>query len=388
MKYVLLILDPNINVNHLVGMGLAEELQKDGPWHVRVREPNLSADCFKDLLIKSRPEFVVARNLTLELGSIVEELAVPYIAIAHHLHTPVYSERDPKYIVNPDEEAIGTMAAEYLLGQGFENFAVVSHVPPNPGTRIKAFVDAIAQQEKSLDTYFFEPPASGASASTVFVLNDHLTRWLHQLPKPCAVFVYSDEYGAEIVTNCMETGLRVPDDISVLSVDDNRLYCHTAVPNLASIRLSYQRLGIEAARIILNPPSEKVVVNVPPSVVVERASCRPPHRGDLLVDKALEYLRTRVEESVRVSDLLKLTGLTPNQLVYRFHKSTGQSPMDMILNQRIARAKQLLTETSDSVASISVRCGFKSPNRFYLAFLDAVGMSPRSYRNRIEQKTI
>jgi LacI family transcriptional regulator len=389
MKFVLLAIDPNIGINQQIGIGLATELQKHGAWHVRVQTPAIPLIRFEEYLRDTGPEVVVGRNLTPSMEALLKERDIPLISLAHKLHNPVYGEKDPQFIVNPDEEAIGNMAAEYLLAQGFEHFACVAFNPDNPGPRMLAFASAIEKLDKSLGAYYFRDYYSADQSATIFRYREHLHKWLHGLPRPCAVFAHSDSAAAYIVTTCLRTGLRVPDDISVLGVDDNPLYCKAVLPNLASVSVSYQQIGIEAARIILDPPdgNERVVINVAPSMVVERASCRSPQQGDPVVEKALEYIRTRVEEGVRVSDLQAITGLSPHQLVYRFNQVTGFSPIDMILHHRIARAKQLLMETSDPIASIASRSGFNSPSRFCLTFRDHVGMSPRDYRKGFKQKT-
>ena len=125
------------------------------------------------------------------------------------------------------------------------------------------------------------------------------------------------------------------------------------------------------------------LVKVQPTTVVERASCRPPRRGEPLVDKAIEHLRKEVAKGVRVRDLQKLTGLTPHQLVYRFHIVTGRTPMEMILQQRIAVAKQLLAETTEPVAEVARKSGFNSATQFYVTFRNQVGMPPSDYRAQL-----
>jgi LacI family transcriptional regulator len=385
MKNVIFVVDPNPELNAQFGFGLSVELQQNGPWNVILQRPSIAPDAFRDLLAKAKPEAIVARNLPPYLQPVVQQSGIPYIAILYRLENPVQTDDDPPYIVNPDEQAIGKMAAKYLLSLGFPNYAVVSHIPPNPGNRISTFVNAIEADEQTVNQYIFKLLPTYRGSTTELLDRTQLQMWLHALPKPCAVFTYADYVGSEVVATCGWTGVRVPDDVSVLSVEDNLLHCHAVMPNLASIRLAGQRIGTEAARIILNRPAGRLVVNVPPSILVERGSCRAPHQSDPLVDKALAYLRTHVEENVKVRDLRKITGLTASQLLYRFQKSTGYAPMEMIMNNRIARAKQLLVETTDPIASISARCGFSSPNLFYLAFLEAVGTSPGEFRNRIEQ---
>jgi len=115
---------------------------------------------------------------------------------------------------------------------------------------------------------------------------------------------------------------------------------------------------------------------------MERGSVRPQTHADPLVNKALEYLRASVSKGVRVRDLQKLTGLSPQMLVYRFRAATRRTPMEEILRHRIAHAKYLLGETNEPVAAIAGQSGFNSTNRFYVTFRNLEGMSPQEYRSQ------
>ena len=386
MKYVLMVMDPEVRVNQQITLGLARGLQTEGAWHVHVQNRNVPMSHYIELIGELGPKAVVGQYIAPKVVTYLEERSIPVVSVAHKLHNLVITAHDPQYIVNPDEIAIGTTAAEYVLSQGFEHFAYVAYNPANPGPRMKAFANVIRKNRMPLNSYFYQEHPTVEHITFDFAKSEDLQKWLHKLPKPSAIFTHSDKVGAHIVSTSIRTGLRVPDDIAVLGVDDDPLFCRTVMPNLASVRVPYQRLGIEAARIILKQPSKRVVRNVPPSIVAERASCRAPHYSDPLVDKALEYLRLHVEDGVKVSDMQKLTGLTSHQLIYRFHKATGLTPINMILRQRMARAKQLLIETTEPVSAIAGRCGFNNPNRFYLSFRDFVGMSPGDYRDFFEQK--
>ena len=125
------------------------------------------------------------------------------------------------------------------------------------------------------------------------------------------------------------------------------------------------------------------LLEIPPTTVIERASVRPPERGDRLVDMAVAHLRTHVSDGVRVRDLQKLTGLSSHQLIYRFNIVTGRTPMEMILRRRIAVAKQLLAETTEPVADVARQSGFNSPTQFYVTFRNRVGLSPSDYRSKL-----
>ena len=75
---------------------------------------------------------------------------------------------------------------------------------------------------------------------------------------------------------CLQKGLRIPDDISIIAFN-NSLYAQLASPQLTAVDVNSFLLGQEAANQIINHAenpnltTSKVVV---PHAIVERASCR------------------------------------------------------------------------------------------------------------------
>jgi len=378
VKNAVVIVDPDIRINQQVALGLAKGLQKHDDWDIQVLSRHAPLTELKRRVHAIAPDAVAVRAPYTRLVEHIDGLSIPFVVVADE--GPV--TRDTSVVV-PDDEVLGEMATEYLLSQGFEHFAIVDSERGGSAPRLEVFFSAIQGKGKTLNRFELllgevtDHPFGGYGNP------DELAEWLHQLPKPCAIFAHSDQPGAYVIRTCKRNGIRVPGDISVLGVDDDPLFCHAVKPNLASIHLPYRRIGIEAARMILDWRPGRRLCKVPPTTVAERASCRPPARGDLLVDMAVEHLRTHVSEGVRVRDLQKLTGLTPHQLIYRFNIVTGRTPMEMILRRRIAVAKQLLAETTQPVADVARQSGFNSPTQFYVTFRNRVGVSPSDYRSRL-----
>ena len=63
-----------------------------------------------------------------------------------------------------------------------------------------------------------------------------------------------------------------------------------------------------------------------------------------------------------------------------FTNHFGISPKQFILNLRITKAKQLLTEGFESIASISEKCGFSNQYHFCRVFKERCGITPSEYR--------
>ena len=64
-----------------------------------------------------------------------------------------------------------------------------------------------------------------------------------------------------------------------------------------------------------------------------------------------------------------------------FTSHLGISPKQFILNLRIAKAKQLLTEGVESIAAISEKCGFSNQYHFCRIFKERCGITPSEYRS-------
>jgi AraC family transcriptional regulator len=63
-----------------------------------------------------------------------------------------------------------------------------------------------------------------------------------------------------------------------------------------------------------------------------------------------------------------------------FRKSTGETPHQFVLRQRVERAKAMLRAPDARVLDVAVGCGFKTQQHFAQVFCDVCGVSPTQYR--------
>jgi AraC-like DNA-binding protein len=83
-----------------------------------------------------------------------------------------------------------------------------------------------------------------------------------------------------------------------------------------------------------------------------------------------------------VAELAAASALSRSAFRDRFHEATGQPPMRYLARLRLARAAELLRESSMPVYEIGSRCGYKSEAAFSRAFKRAIGMPPGRYRRK------
>lgn len=103
---------------------------------------------------------------------------------------------------------------------------------------------------------------------------------------------------------------------------------------------------------------------------------------DPLVAKAIEFIRSRMGQPVRISEVLKHVGVSRRSLEQRFKASIGCGPVSEIRRNRVEHAKKLLMETHDSIAAIARQAGFSNAQSLCVIFRREVGLPPTTYRKQ------
>jgi AraC family transcriptional regulator len=78
-----------------------------------------------------------------------------------------------------------------------------------------------------------------------------------------------------------------------------------------------------------------------------------------------DYVRKRLTENIPVEASAELVELSPFHFCRVFKEATGMSPLQFVKRERIARAQQLIRETSRSLIEIALEVGYTSPSHFW-----------------------
>lgn len=106
--------------------------------------------------------------------------------------------------------------------------------------------------------------------------SDQLLNLLKQKDRPTAILVSDDILAVYLERVCMEAGLSIPEDLSILSFN-NSLLARLTSPQLTSIDINSCQLGIEAASQMINHienPNLLATKIIVPHHLIERDSCR------------------------------------------------------------------------------------------------------------------
>jgi transcriptional regulator GlxA family with amidase domain len=84
---------------------------------------------------------------------------------------------------------------------------------------------------------------------------------------------------------------------------------------------------------------------------------------------------------MNVHELARRAAMSTRTFARRFKQSTGTTPLQWLLHQRVARAQRLLETTRLGVDEIAVACGFNSAAALRQHFSRLVGSTPSGYRS-------
>ncbi len=102
----------------------------------------------------------------------------------------------------------------------------------------------------------------------------------------------------------------------------------------------------------------------------------------LIVQKAITRMQTELEKGLNAQALARELNVSYSSFRHLFQQHTGSSPHQYLLELRLVRARNLLTETSLSVKEISQQTGFEDEHYFCRFFKMKTGLTPGLWRSR------
>jgi AraC family transcriptional regulator len=93
-----------------------------------------------------------------------------------------------------------------------------------------------------------------------------------------------------------------------------------------------------------------------------------------------ELVHAKMEDDLSLDEMAESVGLSTAHFARMFRKSTGETPHQFVVRQRLERAKDMLRARDARVLDVAVACGFKTQQHFAQVFRDVCGISPTGYR--------
>lgn len=281
-----------------------------------------------------------------------------------------------------DCKSIGEMGAEYFLEKGFHNFAYCGYnYVPWSASRGKSFGDRI--RKAGYKIHYYQPSLS--SKNSVWEREQkQLADWVKSLPKPIAVMACHDVRARHIIEACRGGNINIPNDVAVLGVDNDDVFCDLSNPNLSSIELNTTMAGYKAAallsRLMRGDNIKGCKIKVEPKFVVTRQSTDKMAIEDKYVLEALDFIHKHAKENIQVSDVTNAIGISRTAIQNRFRIVVGRTIYDEIKRIRIELIASMLRETDMSIEEIALELGFSCGKHISRYFSQKKGVSPMKYR--------
>ncbi|MBW4643233.1 MAG: AraC family transcriptional regulator [Goleter apudmare HA4340-LM2] len=96
--------------------------------------------------------------------------------------------------------------------------------------------------------------------------------------------------------------------------------------------------------------------------------------------QATEYIQVHLGEDLSLSEIANELGMSQYYFCHLFKRSTGMSPHQYLIQQRVERAKHLLEQPERTITAISLECGFANQSHFAKCFRKHTGMNPKQFR--------
>jgi transcriptional regulator GlxA family with amidase domain len=170
-------------------------------------------------------------------------------------------------------------------------------------------------------------------------------------------------------------------DPDVLYVDEGDVL--TSAGTAAGIDLCLHVVRLDFGAEVANAVARRMVV--PPHREGGQAQFveAPMTSGEPGTDRfasTLEYMLEHLDEPLSVEAMADQAAMSPRTFARKFRATTGTTPGQWLVRQRVLLAQRLLETTDDPVELIALRCGFGTAAGLRMHFRRVLDTSPLVYR--------
>jgi LacI family transcriptional regulator len=378
-RKIAVMIGPGHGFNMGVLRGIARYAMANGPWEYYSEFPGWSVLAIRNLKVDG----IIVPIRSEEQAQFIRDRGIPMVNCSAALKNPGVPT------VRPDDRLAGRMAAEHLLERGFRNFAYCGFPEFDfSEVRRQGFQERL--REAGIEATVFLPDTAIRAEWTWDRQENDIAQWLKTLPTPVGVMASMDERAWHVADACRRVGLRVPEDVAIVGVDNDEMRCEFTNPPLSSVAISAERIGYESAALLdrlmngVPAPTEPVLVR-PQGVVVRRSS------DTLVIDdeaviRAHQFIREYAANPFAAREVAREVGVERRDLDARFRRRLGRTLEEDILKARVGRATRMLSETDMELVDVAQAAGFRTVARLRDALRRETGLGPTEFHDKLRMK--
>ena len=94
----------------------------------------------------------------------------------------------------------------------------------------------------------------------------------------------------------------------------------------------------------------------------------------------IDYIGDNLQEDLTLAEIAGAVHMSPYHFSRLFKESTGLAPHQYVIERRVQRAKELLSNTALPIAEIAFLCGFAHQSHLNRHFKRLLGVNPKALR--------
>lgn len=292
--------------------------------------------------------------------------------------------------ISPDEIGVGRLVAEYFLRRGYRQFAYCGH-PWHGGSDLRrmGFRSTIEAAGFRVANFDLVPHPDEVTSFTFAREHRRNRRWLRSRALPCAIMAFNDDIAVFVIRNALDLGLRVPDDLAVMGVDNVPFRTSQTPVSISSVEIDFAEIGYLAAAALvghLEHPSEPIQSRIVPAFqIISRRSTDAWAADDNLVRMALDHIDRHRASRVRVVDVARKLGVSRRVLERRFRSELRISVYELLQQSRLRVAQRLLKSSTQPLKEIAATAGFRSAQHMAVVFRAKLNTTPSDLRRRVDR---
>jgi LacI family transcriptional regulator len=263
-----------------IAKSLSDALRKSD-YHLIVssseEDPDLEEQEINKLLGRRLDCLIIAScRSTVEVFFQIEKHKTPYVLIDRSLPGLCAN------FVGVDDVNVGMLATQHLINIGCKRIAHIRGPETSPGVqRLDGYRRALAQSGRKFVGQYVIPQPKGDVGSNQRGA-EAIKQLLSRKPRPDAVFCFNDPLAMGVISEAMNEGIKVPDDLAVIGCGNLHYDDSLRVP-LSSIDQQSRRIGTEAARLALarlysKPALKPETILLQPKLIVRASTQRQPNK--------------------------------------------------------------------------------------------------------------
>lgn len=348
-------------------------------WDIRLDRLSKSIDNLESYQLSAFDGFIVDDLPSTRLAKAFSRLRKPLVVLDWR-DTASLRNRRKCVRIESDSKSIGILAAKTLLA--IDQYASFAYLP----------VAGSANWSEARGAAFKQELSRHGQGLTVLSPTSPIINQVRRLAKPLALFAANDVTAAGFLERAKAAGIPVPQDVSVLGVDNERLTCLHSAPPLASIQPDFEQAGYLAAAALhamLNGRAVRQCQKYLTKGVVSRTSMEVSGTSGRLVQRVKELIRnTPVGEFSNITALARQLGISRRLLDRVFRQIEGRTVLDVIQERRMEEVCKLLTRSTLPILDICETCFPKSGTYPLRLFKKHFGMTMNAYRKNQRERVL